>query len=188
MYTDPNNIGYWKDSHTEDATPEPTGIPGNINNKPAPQISNIDTVCAFMLYRDSATKAADGWDISPDFALPGMHQGQFCVSASFMDNPAAWLVNATDYDDRTDYPTDSNHNTNFLAVGAMNSTFEWDNTLSRCTFTNLHTPKTLRAEDMPEAGGNLTTTTIGDSGGQGGGRQCQVRVHLEMARHVQGGE
>ena len=115
-----------------------------------------------MLYRDSATKNGDSWDISTDFALPGMHQGQFCVSASFMDQPSVWLVNASRYDDTTDYPTDSNHNTNFLAVGAVNPTFQWDNALSRCTFTNLHTPKTLGAEDMPEAGGQLTTTTIGN--------------------------
>eukprot|EP00750_Incisomonas_marina_P022651 INCI4988.7.p1 GENE.INCI4988.7~~INCI4988.7.p1 ORF type:complete len:682 (+),score=115.04 INCI4988.7:1219-3264(+) len=138
MSTDPNNIGYWQGPHTDAFDIEPTGI----NNKPASQLSNKDTVCAFMLYRDSATKNGDSWDISPDFALPGMHQGQFCVSASFMDNPAVWLVNATRYDDTTDYPTDSNHNTNFLAVGAVNPTFTWDNALSRCTFTNLHTPKT----------------------------------------------
>ena len=47
-------------------------------------------VCAFLLYRDdSANENADGtFNISPDFALPSMHQGQFCVSPLFMDNPA----------------------------------------------------------------------------------------------------
>eukprot|EP00750_Incisomonas_marina_P022632 INCI4988.14.p1 GENE.INCI4988.14~~INCI4988.14.p1 ORF type:complete len:683 (+),score=112.28 INCI4988.14:1219-3267(+) len=65
MSTDPNNIGYWQGPHTDAFDIEPTGI----NNKPASQLSNKDTVCAFMLYRDSATKNGDSWDISPDFAL-----------------------------------------------------------------------------------------------------------------------
>ena len=115
-----------------------------------------------MLYRDSATKNGDDWDISPDVALPSMHQAQFCASASFMDNPAIWLVSASRYDDITEFPDDSNHNTNYLAVGAVNPTFQWDSSLSRCTFTNLHAPKTLGVDDMPEDDGQLTTTTMGN--------------------------
>jgi hypothetical protein len=46
----------------------------------------IEQVCGFMLYNDSATQnSTGGWDINPDFALPILHQGQFCVSASFME-------------------------------------------------------------------------------------------------------
>ena len=136
---------------------------GEVNgNPPAGFANKAETVCGFMLYRPSATKTAAGWEISKDFALPGMHQAQFCCSASFMDNPATWLVNAQRYDDSKDFPTDSNHNTNFLAVGATDPTIEFDNALSRVTFKNLHTPRTLGAEDMPEADGQLTTTNIGD--------------------------
>ena len=147
---------------TNPSDPHYDGEVVGVNNKMPELISNQETVCGFMLYRDSATKNGDSWDISPDFALPGMHQAQFCASASFIDNQALWMVNAQRYDDSTDYPTDSNVNTNYMAVGTVNPTFQWDNALSRCTFTNLHTPKTLGAEDMPEAAGELTTTTIGN--------------------------
>ena len=158
MSTDPNNIGYWHDVHTEDATHEPTGI----NNKPAPQISNQETVCGFMLYRASATPNGADWDISTDFALPAMHQAQFCVSASFMDNPATWLVNAERFDDSKGLPNNDQENTNYIVVGANNPTFQYDNGLSRCTFKDLHIPKVLGVEDMPTKDGEVVQTTIGN--------------------------
>ena len=159
MSTDPNNIGYWHDVHTEDATHEPTD---DINNKPAPQISNQDTVCGFMLYRASATQNGADWDISTDFALPAMHQAQFCVSASFMDNPATWLVNAERFDDSKGLPNNDQENTNYIVVGANNPTFQYDNGLSRCVFKDLHIPKVLGVEDMPTKDGEVVQTTMGN--------------------------
>ena len=151
-------VQYWKDSHTGDGAFEPTGI----NNKPAPQISNKDTVCGFLLYRSSATPNGSGWDISDDFALPAMHQGQFCVSASFMDNPAVWLVNAERYTQNDGLPASDLDNTNYIVVGANNPTFQYDNGLSRCTFKNLHIPKVLGVEDMPTKDGEVVQTTLGN--------------------------
>ena len=121
-----------------------------------------EEVCGFLLYRASATPNGTGWDISPDFALPGMHQGQFCVSASFMDNPAVWLVNSERFDDSDGLPGNQQENTNYMVVGASNPTFPYDNGLSRCTFTNLHVPKVLGVEDMPTKDGEVVQTTIGN--------------------------
>ena len=113
-------------------------------------------------YRSSATKNGDSWDISDDLALPGMHQGQFCVSASFMDNPAVWLVNAERYDDNADLPASVQDNTNYMMVGASNPTFQYDNALSRCVFKNLHVPKVLGVEDMPTKDGEVVQSTMGN--------------------------
>lgn len=70
----PNDAHYWNDSHTDTGDHEPTGI----NNKVASLISNQETVCGFMLYRDSATNNGQDWDISPDFALPGSASSRCC--------------------------------------------------------------------------------------------------------------
>ena len=130
-----------------------------VNGNPPLGVGNeVEQVCGFLLYRASATPNGTDWDISPDFALPGMHQGQFCVSASFMDNPAVWLVNAERYDDSKDLPANSGENTNYIVVGASNPTFQF----SRCTFTNLHIPKILGVEDMPTKDGEVVQTTIGN--------------------------
>ena len=158
MSTDSSNIGYWHDTHTDNGAIEPTGI----NNKQAEQISNQDTVCGFMLYRASATKNGADWDISTDFALPALHQAQFCVSASFMDNPATWLVNAERYDDNENLPGNDQENTNYIVVGANNPTFQYDNGLSRCVFKDLHIPKVLGVEDMPTKDGEVVQTTMGN--------------------------
>ena len=155
---DPNDPHYWKDSHTGTGDHEPTGI----NHKQAEQISNQDKVCGFMLYRASATQNSADWDISTDFALPAMHQAQFCVSASFMDNPATWLVNAERFDDSKGLPGNDQENTNYIVVGANNPTFQYDNGLSRCTFKDLHIPKVLGVEDMPTKDGEVVQTTIGN--------------------------
>ena len=155
---DPDDPHYWKDSHTGTGDHEPTGI----NHKQAEQISNQDTVCGFMLYRASATQNGADWDISTDFALPAMHQAQFCVSASFMDNPATWLVNAERFDDSKGLPGNDQENTNYIVVGANNPTFQYDNGLSRCTFKDLHIPKVLGVEDMPTKDGEVVQTTIGN--------------------------
>ena len=155
---DPNDPHYWKDSDTGTGDHEPTGI----NNKPAPQISNQETVCGFMLYRASATQNGADWDISTDFALPAMHQAQFCVSASFMDNPATWLVNAERFDDSKGLPNNDQENTNYIVVGANNLTFQYDNGLPRCVFKDLHIPKVLGVEDMPTKDGEVVQTTIGN--------------------------
>ena len=181
-------VQYWKDSHTGDGAFEPTGI----NNKPAPQISNKDTVCGFLLYRSSATPNGSGWDISDDFALPAMHQGQFCVSASFMDNPAVWLVNAERYTQNDGLPASDLDNTNYIVVGANNPTFQYDNGLSRCTFKNLHIPKVLGVEDMPTKDGEVVQTTLGNWVVKvyHSRHVHQVRVHmgiLARRRHSQRG-
>ena len=151
---------------------QPENVTG-INDQAPLQIDNPDNqpefVCGFLLYADSATKKADGsWDISSDFALPVIHQGMFCVSASFLDNPAVWLTNAGLYNSSTtiklsEGSTKDNENINYIVVGANNCTFTFDNSLSRCTFTNLHTTKRLGVQDMPsDDNGDLITTTIGE--------------------------
>ena len=128
-----------------------------VEDNPANQ---SETVCAFLLYRDSATPNANGsWNISEEFALPIMHQGMFCVSPSFMDNPAVWMVNSGQYDENT---SQDNSNINYVVVGSNNCTFGFDNSVSRCTFTNLHTTKRLGLQDMPiDDKGDVTTTNIG---------------------------
>ena len=163
MYVASSNPGsiYHPDNVTgiNDQAPQPFD---NTNNQP-------ETVCAFLLYADSATKKSDGsWDISSDFALPVIHQGMFCVSPSFLDNPAVWLTNAGLYNSSTtikltEGATKDNENINYIMVGANNCTFTFDNSLSRCTFTNLHTTKRLGVQDMPtDDNGDLVTTTIGE--------------------------
>ena len=149
--------------------------PGPGVNEQLPIIGNPDnpedTVCAFLLYRDSATENSDGtYTISNDFALPSMHQAQFCVSPSFMDNPAVWLTNASRFDDVDHVNGSANgydfmnvyKNINYMVVGANNPTFQWDDDLSRCSFSNLHITKRLGVEDMPtDDNGDVITSTIG---------------------------
>ena len=156
--TDPSSPYYFTN-----ASPYPENDwPLNNNGKAPRAMHEEEEVCAFMLYRDSATKNGSGWDISTDFALPAMHQGQFCVSASFMDNPAVWLVNAERYGENDDLPSSQLENTNYIVVGANNPTFQYDNGLSRCVFKNLHIPKVLGVEDMPTKDGEVVQTTLGN--------------------------
>ena len=122
---------------TNPSDPHYDGEVIGVNNKYPELISNQDTVCGFMLYRASATQNGADWDISPDFALPAMHQAQFCVSTSFMDNPATWLVNAERFDQSKGLPGNDQENTNYIVVGANNPTFQYDNGLSRCVFKDL---------------------------------------------------
>jgi hypothetical protein len=75
-------------------------VVGGVNNElpvKKPIANNpIEQVCGFVLYSDSATQDDNGnWAINTDFALPILHQGQRCVSASFMEprNEAVWLTN-----------------------------------------------------------------------------------------------
>ena len=152
-----------------------------VNDQNITVIQNPDNlpeqVIGMMLYRPSATQNSDGsWTISKDFALPTLHQGMWCVSTSFMDNPAVFLTNAQRYDDKTyindltdtSNPQDwdfmnVNKNINYIEVGCSNPTFQWSNDLSRCTFSNLHTTKRLGIEDMPtDSNGDYVTTTIGN--------------------------
>ena len=152
----------------------------HVNGNP-PVITSFlnpeETVIGMMLYRSSATQKSDGsWDISSDFALPAMHQGMWCVSTSFMDNPGVFLTNAQRYDDKAyiNDTTDTNNisdwdlmtlnkNTNYIEVGCSNPTFQWSNDLTRATFSNLHTTKRLGIEDMPkDDNGDYVTTTIGN--------------------------
>ncbi len=56
----------------------------------------IEQVYGIMLRNDHATQNSTcKWDIDPDFALPILHQGHFCVSVSFIDpiNEAIRLTN-----------------------------------------------------------------------------------------------
>jgi hypothetical protein len=89
------------------------------------------------LCNDSATQnSTGGWDINPDFALPILHEGQFCVSASFMDarKEALWLANDERYDtintepsNQNSYEIDSSLVNNYLQVGTNNPTFQFNN-------------------------------------------------------------
>lgn len=126
-----------------------------------------ETVCAFLLYRDSATwnESSSSWEISTDFALPCMYQGQFLVSASFLDHPAVWLVNGQRWDDElnllksnvnpqnggNDVGMSRTENINIIKIGANNPTIEFDNTIAKCAFTNLHNVKKLGLEDMAKS-------------------------------------
>jgi len=137
-------------------------VSGVNNNNPIKHMittNPIEQVCGFMLYSDSATQNSNGdWDINTDFALPILHQGQFCVSASFMDprNEAVWLTNDERYDtvntepsNLDSYKIDSSLVNNYLQVGTNNPTFQYNNSLSRCGFSNLHTAKRMGILDMP---------------------------------------
>ena len=145
-----------------------------------------DTVCGLVLYRDSITHNLDGsYDISEDFALPNIHQAQFCCSASFMDNEAVWLTNSSRYDKTTDIPDDQTLNINYLAVGANNPTFAFDNGISRCTFTNLHIPKILGADDMPSKDGDLVTSTIGNFAVKIGDNKIKNKYIIDIKKIVE---
>ena len=138
-------------------------VNGGVNNElPVKQpIANnpIEQVCGFVLYSDSATQDDNGnWTINTDFALPILHQGQFCVSASFMEprNEAVWLTNDQRYDTNATEPSNESSYSveaadiiNYLQVGANNPTFTFDNGLSRCGFQNLHIAKRMSILDMP---------------------------------------
>ena len=153
--TDPANPYYIPSANRYRPVPL-TGVNGNSLRA----LHAEEEVCGFVLYRASATPNGADWNISTDFALPTMHQGQFCVSASFMDNPAVWLVNAERYDGSNDLPSNSGENTNYIVIGANNPTLQWDNALSRCTFAHLHIPKILGVEDLPTKDGEVVQATI----------------------------
>ena len=138
-------------------------VDGGVNNElpvKKPIANNpIEQVCGFVLYSDSATQDDNGnWTINTDFALPILHQGQFCVSASFMEprNEAVWLTNDQRYDTNATEPSNESSYSveaadiiNYLQVGANNPTFTFDNGLSRCGFQNLHIAKRMSILDMP---------------------------------------
>jgi hypothetical protein len=141
----------WLNVHSGSFIKMPTGI-----NELRPSIVHKDEnppeiVCAFLLYRDSATQNFDGtWTISPDFALPALHQTQFCLSGSFLDHPAVWLINDQLYDSATELDKVSPTNTiNFISVGCNNPTFSFENSISKFGFSYLHNPLTLGLNDMP---------------------------------------
>ncbi len=121
-------------------------VVGGVNNelpvkKPIPN-NQIEQVCVFVLYSDSATQDDYGnWN--KDFALPILHHGQFCVSASFMEPryEAVWLTNDQRYDtNATESSNESSYSVqaadiiNCLQVGTNDPTFTFDNGLSRCGF------------------------------------------------------
>lgn len=166
--TDPNNKYY-----AEPRFGRP--IPANGNNPVASYNpdNGSGTVIGFMLYRDSATQNPDGtWDISSDFALPSMHQGITCVSTSFLDHEALWLINGEMFDTTGASIHQTSGNTiNYISIGANDPSFTFENNIAKCAFSNLHNPFTLGLKDMPseentpEGGGDpvLTydTTNIG---------------------------
>jgi hypothetical protein len=138
-------------------------VSGGVNNNPPAKhmitTNSIEQVCGFMLYSNSATQDSAGdRNINPDFALPILHQGQFSVSASFMNsrNEAVCLTNDERYD--TDNTEPSNQNSykidcslvkNYLQVATNNPTFQYNNSLSRCGFSNLLTAKRMSILNMP---------------------------------------
>lgn len=140
----------------------------------ADEDNNVHTVCAFMLYRDAATwnQATTSFDISPDFALPCMHQAQQLVSCSFLDHPAVWLVNGRRWDESDDLFISAinppvnvtewgglarEENINIMSIGCNNPTIEFDNSLSKCTISNLHNVKKLGLDDMAKTDGDDNT-------------------------------
>lgn len=165
MSDDPDDPHYWENEHTVTGTGEPTGI----NSKPISKVQNDSnperTVCAFLLYRDSATQQNDGsWDISTDFALPSMHQAQFCCSASFLDHEALWMLNGTMFSNQSNPDSQTERNTiNYISIGSNNPTFAFNNDVARCSFSNLHNPMTLGLRDMPydESTSEYDMTNIG---------------------------
>lgn len=148
---DPNSKYYWKNTHTPPNVQEPTGI--NEIQPPVVHPTNNapEVVCAFLLYRDSATQDANGtWTISKDYALPAIHTGQFCNSGSFLDHPALWLLNGEMYDAETDLSKQTPENTlNYISIGVNNPTFSFENSVARFAFSNLHNPLILGIQDMP---------------------------------------
>ena len=150
LYTlsdDPNDPHYWNDSHTGGGDREPTGI----NNKPAPEISNIDTVCALMLYRDSATNSADGWDtnrLCPARHPPGPVLRQ-CITHGQPSGVAGQLQPGTiPYDNTTDYPTDTATTTHQLPACGR---FESNVPVGQCTLP-LHLHQPAHAQDAGSRG------------------------------------
>ena len=122
----------------------------------------IDKVCAFMLYADSATKAGNNWIPSTSYALPSIFQGMFFgCSPSFIDNPAVWCVN--NMSTNTDVIGASKNSQNFVSIGANDPTIEFDGTQSRTVLKQLHTQRQLGINEMPSDGeGNFVTTTLGE--------------------------
>ncbi len=138
-------------------------VSGGVNNNPPAKhmitTNPIEQVCGFLLYSDSVTQDSAGdWNINPDLALPMLHQGQFSVSASFMDsrNEAVWLTNDERYDtvntepsNQNSYQIDSSLVKNYLQFGTIDPTFQYNNSLSRCGFSNSLTAKRMSILNMP---------------------------------------
>ncbi len=133
-----------------------------------PNVSH--NMCGMLLYRDSATfdDETKKFVISNDFALPCLHHGQFAVSTSFYDHPAVWLVNGRKYNETTKISdsilkipkTDGmveKENISEIIIGCTNPTLEFDNNLSKVTFSNLHNVKKLGLFDMASASANSNT-------------------------------
>jgi hypothetical protein len=138
-------------------------VVGGVNNelpvkKPIPN-NPIEQVCGIVLYSDSATQDDNGnRTINKDFALPILHQGQFCVSASFMEprneavrltNDQRYDTNATEPSNEDSYSVQSSDIINCLAIGSNNPTFTFDSGLNRCGFQNLHIANRMSILDMP---------------------------------------
>jgi hypothetical protein len=80
------------------------GVNNNLPVKHMITTNPTEQVCGFMLYSDSATQDSTGnWNTI-------LHQGQFCVSASFKDsrNEAVWLTNDERYDPVNTEPSNQN--------------------------------------------------------------------------------
>ena len=155
--TDPDSLYYDEDA-----------VQSGVNNQNPARSDNpdnpSDTVCGFMLYDKSGNKNEQGgYDISSDFALPAMYNSMQAVSPSFMDNEAIWLLNAGRSDEQPNNHTlTKEENINYITVGANNPTFQFDNSEARCTWSNLHIPKTLGIDDEPEQDDEVVTTTMGN--------------------------
>lgn len=165
----------------------------NLNPTKIHTSNPFETVCAFLLYRDSATQKNDGsWEISTDFALPNLHHAIFTASPSFFDNPAVWLTCASRHDGKN-YVYDVKNNVfmkeqdniNYLSVGANNPSFQFDESISRCTFTNLHNPKKLAPFDMPISSDStsIVTSTLGDIVIKVNDNKVKNSYFWEMIRH-----
>ena len=87
--------------------------------------------CAFMCYNASAN-------------LPYIEKGEFLgASPSFYDNQVAKIVSTQKNDDgSTNYPTstDPQDYANVIYIGAQNPTLKFDDTVSKFSFTDFHTP------------------------------------------------
>lgn len=122
------------------------------------QTDSSEQCVGFLLYNDSFKWNNNNEpEIDTDFALPSIYSGlEFGGSPSFMDNPAIWFLNpminntAKNGDkDSTGYSAESAQN--FIMCGANDPTCEFDASLSRATFFNLHTQRLLGIGECPGA-------------------------------------
>ncbi len=141
----------------------PVPVSGNLPVITDNPEASEQIVCAYALYRDSGTQNSDGtWTLSEDFALPALYNGMVCASASFLDHEAVWLLNSGRYDTDSSKTMTEETQTDFLSIGCNSISFTFENSVSKCAFSNMHNVRKLGVTDMPiDAEGDIDMTNIG---------------------------